>query len=272
MLPPTARERALARTYEGRDGRDQWETIRTYRAVLDAFHANRERPQTEICQEVGIPTHRGGRWLRGETPAVVKAIDTAATHGWLQAQPGDPTFEALVVLHAWTLAGGSIGSSWQLSIYVGDSDPRQLADAALTGAGVDTRVREQPASESVELQPARDGAALARVLHTLGSPVGDKQASPPTLPAWLAAVPRATQLRWARTYVSLRASQDSRHTRRVREARPPAYRDALATFFADLTGGEVARADRGVKLYQTATELLDVVPTIPGQSAVAVHQ
>ena len=272
MLPSRAREQSLARTFWERGDTDPWQTVKTFRAVLDAFHADRDGSQVDICREVGVPAHRGGRWLRGETPVVVQAINTAARHDWLQSQPGDPTFEALAVLHAWTLAGGSISSDWPLSIYVGKTDPRDLAETALATAGVRTQVRENPASESVELRPARDGTVLARVLHTFGSPVGDKQQSPPTLPAWLAVVPRATQLRWARTYVSVRGSQSSTNTRRLREDRPAAYHEALAGFFADLSGGTVSVIDRGIELHHTATDLLDAVPTIPEQSAVAASK
>jgi hypothetical protein len=58
-----------------------------------------------------MPRGRLRTWFDGGKPDPAHAIDTAETNGWLDAQPGERTFEALALLHAWVLAGGGIASS-----------------------------------------------------------------------------------------------------------------------------------------------------------------
>ncbi|MFD1572146.1 hypothetical protein [Halorubrum laminariae] len=185
-------------------------------------------------------------------------------------------FDALSVLHGWVLAGGSIlAETYVPRLAVDTDDPRKLAAAALDAVGVDvtvSREREHDTepSRSAELRPMDHASTLGRFLvAVLDAPLGEKAGRDVHVPEWIAATPFDTQLRWARTVVTLRGTQTNpRHGYRCQlkeECRPDEYYRDLGDRFATIVGDDdqVTVGAQTVRLKERAAALLDEVPHLP---------
>jgi hypothetical protein len=91
LLDRTARAAALAQTYGGdRDGRthvDESQQVQEYAA------ANPNAGSSAVASALNLPRGRVRPWLDGTGPDPAHAVATAERHDWLDAQPGDRTFE-----------------------------------------------------------------------------------------------------------------------------------------------------------------------------------
>jgi hypothetical protein len=271
IMDRRARAQALARTYGG--DRDGWERVKEYQRVLEWRGEHPNRGSSAAASALDLPRGRIRPWFDGAKPDPVHAVDTAEQHGWLDARPGERTFEALSTLHAWIYAGGSIAQQTYVPIFaVGDEDPRDLAVAALRAVGLDATVeRTEDPSRATEVRPAGDGQTqLGRFLHgVLGAPTGAKnERSAIDIPVWLSDAGASTRLRWARVYVVLRGTQidDTRHgyARLLQEERSEAFRRDIGKLLAGLAPrGSVTVGKRGIFLRPDAAREFDVVPALP---------
>lgn len=95
-----ARERQLARTYTTFG--DGWERVEAYRRVMEYQSHNPDDGYWATGKAFDLNPNTIRQWVTSDAkPDPVHAIETAATHGWLDAQPGERVFEALSLLTAW---------------------------------------------------------------------------------------------------------------------------------------------------------------------------
>jgi hypothetical protein len=262
----TDRAKALARTYGG--DRDGWERVQEYQRVTEYAAAHPEAGSTAVASALELPRSRIHPWLDGSKPDPAHAVATAERHGWLDAQPGSRTFEALSLLTAWLYAGGSIDTTHFVPhLSVSDDDPRALGHELFTAVGLDSTVVEPRGNKGAEIRPTSDGIThLGRYLHAgVGAPVGSKD-DRLHLPSWLADAPQATQIRWAQLYVSLRGvGLKQGRGLQLQEARSDGYRRALGRLLGRVVRNhEAVRATEvAVRVRADAVPLLDVVPQLP---------
>lgn len=265
----TTRAQRLARTYGGE--RDGWERVTEFQRVQRWRGRHPELKSHPASRALDLPRSRIRPWFNGAKPDPVHAVETADINGWLDAEPGDPVFEALSVLHAWVLAGGSIlAENYVPRFAVDDSDPEALLRSALdvVGAGA-TVARSAEPSRATELRPASDAPTLGRFLvSVLDAPLGEKIDGGATIPEWVTAAPFETKLRWSRVYVSLRSiptGQTERGHHIREERRSPGYWRALAAVFRAVVGPDVTISVRENSVYldKRAVAMLDVTPELP---------
>ena len=266
-----SRAQAFARTYRG--DHDGWERIEEYQRVLEWRGENPNRGSSAAASALEIPRERIRPWFDGSKPDPVHAVETAETHSWLDARPGDRVFEALSVLHTWVYAGGSIDQeSYVPTFAVGDADPRDLAVTALRTVGLDTSLeRASESGRATEVRPAGDGRShLGRYLHgVLGAPIGSKnERSDITVPSWLREAGASTRLRWVRVYVTLRGTpiDENQHgyALQLKEERSHDFRQTFGDLLATLAPADsVMVGQRAVLLRPSAAREFDVVPTLP---------
>ncbi|MFB6250345.1 MAG: hypothetical protein ABEI27_01440, partial [Halobellus sp.] len=140
---------------------DEYERVMRWRA------AHTEGGAYAASRALGLPRGRIRPWFEGAKPHAKRAIETAGRHGWLDTEPGDTTFEGLVVLHAWLLAGGSIAAeTFAPSCAIGADDPEDLVRTAFDTVGVPSRVVNGGSRDrTVERRPSGPGGShLGRFL------------------------------------------------------------------------------------------------------------
>lgn len=272
-MPPDrkARAKALANTYATIDNRTGWDRVEEYQRVLEYRGSHPNAGSQAAATTLELPRSRIRPWFDGGKPDPVHAIDTAEEHGWLDATPGDPTFEGFVVLTAWTFAGGSISAdTWTPRFAVGGGDPRNLAVAALKTVGLRARIdRDGDPDRATEITPNKNSAAhLGRYLYAvMESPIGEKNTERIALPEWLDTVALPTRLRFARTYVTLRGTPinpSHGYVCQIREERPQSYLEALGGLFESLAPPEtVSVGSKIVRLREGSASELDVIPQLP---------
>lgn len=265
-LDAESRRELLANTYS--DGKG-WQRVQDYRRVTAYQDANPDDGPTAAADALGLDRdYLHGWWYTDSRPTALTGLETADEHGWLDCQPGDRVFEALSVLHAWVLAGGSVSTAWQPHWVLTDR-PRDLLEVAVDAVDVGGNiVHEDDDTGPVGLVPAQDAFVLGRFLvGVLDAPQGTKIHADLRIPAWLASCPRATRRRWARTFVSVRGVPLSHGPgRQIREAeRPDGYHDALVALFRDVvddTDG-LSQGTDAIYLRGAVCDALDVVPELP---------
>ena len=270
----TPRAEALANTYTTIDGRTGWARVQQYQRVLEYRGDHPEAGSQAVATALDLPRSRIRPWFSGAKPDPVHAIQTAEANDWLDTRPGERTFEALSVLTAWLFAGGSLGAAQFVPLFaVGDDDPRGLGESALQAVGTGAQChRADSDARATELQPAKTASHLGRFLHAvMGAPLGQKAEQPAlALPGWLETVGASTQLRWARTYVTVRGTAaDPAHGYdcQLREARPQSYLAGLGRLFQSLAPPEtVTTGSQTVRLRPAATRELNTVPDLPPAS------
>jgi len=272
LLDRQANAKALADTYATINNRTGWERAQEYQRVLEWRGDHPNAGSQAASSALELSRSRIRPWFDGAKPDPTHAIDTAEKNDWLDMQPGEPTFEAMVVLTAWIFAGGSIDQERYVPLFaVGPTDPQPLLETALTAVGCPpTTSRDDEPGRATELRPNGDGAShLGRFLHAvMGAPVGEKaNRTDLTLPNWLDTVGAATWLRFARTYVNLRATPvDERHgyTRQLKEERAQPFIESLGDLFQALCPAEtVSTGKQIIRLRPAATRELDVIPSLP---------
>lgn len=256
-------ERDLARTYDGGDYQDAWQTVKQYRRAV-AYH--RDRPDAglaEIMRVSGADRVAVESWISdGGTPAVVQGINTAHERRWLNIDADGLT--PLNILVAQVYSSGTIAArNWQPMFSVADPDDSMVATALeLMGVGWNADP-DAGDGDRVQLTPAADGAVLGRVLAALGAPVGSKaDADDVSLPDYLEAAPDSVRKQFARIYLENRAKPASSGTLWIREDRPREYQESLATLIESVAGHDAWVVDSGVMIDDAAARTL-------GLSAVA---
>lgn len=260
----------IAQTYSGSAN---WDRIQQYERAMRWHTTHPQKGSYAASTALELPRGRLRTWFEGGKPDAAHAIDTAESHGWLDVAPGDPTFEALSVLHAWLLAGGSISKdTFAISLAVGPSDPAELAHNAFRSAGFSSEVvNDDSDKRATEVRPTGAGRShLGRFLYgVLDAPLGEKTEIGSAPLRYLEAVPQATLLRWCQTYVTLRGTPIdlARGGRIVRlgEKRTQRYREALAKLLRSAVGedGQITLVQRATLVGEETVPILDQVPTLP---------
>lgn len=263
-------KRLIVQTYSGPSN---WEQIREYEEAMRWHTAHPKQGSHAASTALELPRSRLRVWFDGGKPDAAHAIDTAESHGWLKAAPGDPVFEGLAVLHAWILAGGCLSKeTFALSLAVGPSDPAELACEAFRAVGIPSQsVNEASTDRAQEIRPKGPGRThLGRFLSgVFGAPVGEKTRIGAAPLEYLEAVPQMTLLRWCQTYVTLRGTSidlaQGERTVRLGEKRTQEYREALAELFGDVVGEDayITVTQRATLLGEDTLTMLDQVPTLP---------
>jgi hypothetical protein len=261
----TDRAAALARTYGG--DRDGWTRVQEYQRVQEYAAANPNAGSSAVASALELPRGRVRPWLDGTKPDPAHAVATADQQGWLDAQPGDRTFEALSLLTAWLYAGGSLDTThFMPHLSVSDGDPRALGHELFTAVRIDSELLERGGGKGAEIRPTGDGIThLGRYLHAvMGAPAGTK-AEQVQLPQWLAQVPRATQTRWVQLYVCLRGVVINGGRIQLQEQRSHGYRTGLAAIIRTVVDdvSAVTVGDVAVRIAAEHAPFLDVVPRLP---------
>lgn len=267
---------AKQRVTQTYSGPSSWERVQEYEDAMRWRTTHPEQGSHVASRALELPRGRLRAWFDGSKPNAQHAIDTAASHGWLDAAPGDRTFEGLSVLHAWILAGGSISTdNFVPSLAVGAEDPDELAYAAFDAVGMTyDSVNTDSTKRAHEVRPKGHGRThLGRFLHgVLGAPIGGKTQIGAEPLQYLESVPYITLLRWCQTYISLRGvsidlAQEAR-TVRLGEKRSQEYREALARRFREVVGEDarITVTQRAIILGMGELTMLDVVPSLPSTS------
>lgn len=270
----TARAQALANTYATIDGRTGWTRVQQYQRVLEYRGKHPDAGSQAVATALELPRSRIRPWFDGAKPDPVRAVHTAEANDWLDTRPGERTFEALSVLTAWLFAGGSLKTDWFIPLFaVGADDPQDVAENALQAAGLPVQYnRADSDKRATELRPAEHASHLGRFLSAvMRAPLGRKnEQTDLSLPDWLKAAGASTQLRWARTYVTVRGTAvDPQHGYdwQLREKRPGSYLNALGQLFQSLAPPEtVTTGSRTIRLRPPATRELNTVPALPSPS------
>jgi len=270
----TDRAHTLANSYATHEARDGWTRVQEYQRAMAWKGEHPDSGSSAASTALELPRSRIRAWFDGAKPDPAHAVATAEAHGWLDCQPGERTFEALALLHAWILAGGSISREvFVPHLSVGPDDPASLAHELFAAVGIDTALVNGDTDErATEVRPAGAGRShLGRYLHAvMRAPVGAKneQRDVP-IPAWLTDSPSSTRRRWSQLYVTLRATaiDADRHgyARQLAEARSLAYRQGLAGVFRSVVADEatITVGSRALLLRASAADQLDQVPTLP---------
>jgi hypothetical protein len=243
---PTVEE--LAATYNPPSYADPMDAVADYETYQREW-ATTELGSSAVSTRMELPRGRIRSWEEGSKPDVVRGIETAREHGWLECAVDSEIFAALNRLVAGVFSGGSISES----VYVPSfSTPDDRVDdqlrADLETLGVGSQIALSNSGNVEEVRPEQDASVLGRVLVALGAPAGQKAGRIDRLPSYLYRHPEATQREFARVYVANRATdRRDRDFYQIREERSDRYLDAVATLLKKTMDVEVWRGDRTVR-------------------------
>lgn len=254
---PTAK--ALATTYNPPDDVDPWERVQQYREVMDHAARNPDSGSSVVANAVEQPRGRVRPWLDGARPDVVRGLDTATEHGWLDPDPQGPMARGLVELTAHVMAGGSINARYVPQVSVGRRVDAAEIEQVYRTLGVRSKQRHaESEGRATEMVPRAAGSVLGRCLIAMGVPQGGKR-DITMLPAAATDGPIHLRAVFAAVYARHRAaSYPEKDTTNIREERPQAYLDALGKLFRDVTGKAVSVSDQNVTLSAAATRELGI--------------
>lgn len=254
---PTAR--GIAATYNPPDDVDPWDRVEQYREAMEHSAKNPDAGSHAVANAVEQPRSRVRPWLDGARPDVVRGMDTATEHGWVDPDPQSPTARALVELAAHIMAGGSIDANHVPQISVGRRvDAAEIKQVYRT-LGVRPKDRHAKSEgRATEIVPRENGSVLGRCLVAMGVPQGSKR-DITSLPAVATDGPIHLRAAFAAVYARHRAaSYPEKDTTNISEERPQAYLDALGKLFRDVTGEAVSVSDQNVTLSAAAARELGV--------------
>jgi len=250
---------ALAETYNTPGVQSPLEAIDAYEEYQREW-ANSELGSYAISTRMELPRGRIRTWKEGGKPDVVRGIETAREHGWLEADVDGEIFAALNRLVAGVFSGGSISDQTFMPSFSAPDDrvDAQLrADLETLGSGC--RIAHSNSGNVEELVPKTDASVLGRVLVALGAPKGPKVENARRLPSYLYQHAESTQHEFARVYVANRAVyRADRDIMQIQEKRSDRYLDALAELLQSTTGAEVWRGERVVHFDPAALSKLDL--------------
>ncbi|MDL0125265.1 hypothetical protein PNQ92_07545 [Halobacterium salinarum] len=209
-------------------------------------------------------------WTNGSRPDVVRGIQTAESNGWLSnTDPAPERERALVELAAWVLSGGSLSllrdQGARISVVLDAGREDAFAAIAAT-AGLDYQlVHDDDSNRATEARPTEGGSVLARILHAMGVPAGEKSMDEPTaLPSFVHNLDADDRGAFAHVYVKNRATTyENKDTLTLQEKRPTSYLEDLTVLLRTVTGESVTRNENRITVSAAAArELLDEPPDL----------
>ncbi|MDY6775806.1 MAG: hypothetical protein SV253_06990 [Halobacteria archaeon] len=251
---PLVTEEDLAETYSS-----PYDFVDQYREAIDIHRKTGLKSSAVSSRMEGVPRSRIRTWIEGGKPDVLRGIETAREHGWLDLDYDDSNFRCLNRLTAWIFSGGSITKSqYKATFSVEGSEERKVIESVFEslGLGFDTVKREAKADEAVP----DDATLLGRVLSCLGAPVGTKAHGSITLPEYLDTDRTQVKHDFVRIYLFNRAHSRGEARGRgvgIREERPREYLNELAGLLREFVDdGEVSVNNKNVYVSKKGTREL----------------
>jgi len=249
-------EAAVARTYQGSSYVDPTDAIADYREHQREW-ATTELGSQAISTRMELPRGRIRSWEDGAKPDVVRGIETAREHGWLECPVDSETFAALNRLVAGVFSGGSISKVFVPSFSAPDDEVETQLRADLESLGVGCKLVLSNSGNVEELRPEQDASVLGRVLVALGAPQGPKPDSIKRLPAYVNDVSGSVRRDFVRVYVSNRGVDlSSKNLIQIQEERESQYLDALAALIESTTGVDVSVGERSLRFKPAGMDAL----------------
>jgi hypothetical protein len=251
---------AIAQTYNTPGYADPTDAVADYNEYLREW-ASSDLGSQAISTRMEIPRGRVRTWQDGGKPDVVRGIETAREHGWVELDADSEAFRALNRLVAGVFSGGSISAEAfvpSFSAPDGWVESQLRDDLETIGAGWQVALSNSGNVE--ELRPDTSGSVLGRVLVALGAPAGGKT-TVDRLPSYLYGSTSTSGLRsdFVRVYVANRAvSRDNRDFLQIREERSERYLDCVAALIGDVTDVEVWRGEKTVRFRDSALAILNM--------------
>jgi len=230
-------------------------------AVADFERYRREWGSSELGSQavstrMELPRGRIRAWQEGSKPDVVRGIETARKHGWLECDVDSEMFGALNRLVAGVFSGGSISKSVfvpSFSVPTTACEDQLRADLEILGAGC--KLVESNSGNVEEFRAERDASVLGRVLVALGAPRGPKAKTVDRLPSYLDDAPDEICREFVRVYVANRGVRiEDKGLVQIIEQRPDRYLDALASLIGSAVDVEVRRSERSMRFSDDALD------------------
>lgn len=176
------------------------------------------------ARALNLPRSRLGTWIDdGGVPDVVRGIETAHEHGWIECSYDDPTFIGLNALVANVFSGGSIAEgNYRTSFALNHRGEDGHVLDALELVNVEFEVVDRDDDRADEARPTEAGSVSGRVLAVMGAPAGPKADQHLELPDYLADAPESVRETFAYAYLENRAiDHEGRDTLRIRGKTEP---------------------------------------------------
>lgn len=182
ITDPTEKQRvseALAGTYNTTADATPWELCQQYQAFLeysaDYPDAGRYKIAHNMLDDETVPQGRVRGWKDGGMPDVMRGIQAAEAHGWLDLDWDTPTVHNIAILVAWVYSGGSVTSHHVPYLSVDDDESEQFVHDLLRA------LDEQPETVRDDQQagygsPSNGGCATTRAApDCLRGTTGDEE-------------------------------------------------------------------------------------------------
>ncbi|MCD2201581.1 hypothetical protein LPA44_17095 [Halobacterium sp. KA-4] len=267
---PLPTPKALARAYDTPSYDDPYEAVTDYQEYLELADEHSDLGSHALASRLDLPRGRVRPWTNGSRPDAVRGIQTAESNRWLSnTDPAPERERAIVQLAAWVLSGGSLSLLREQGArisFVLDAGREDAFAAIAATAGLDYQiVHDDDSNRATEARPTEGGSVLARILHAMGVPTGEKSADGPTaLPSFVHSPDAGNRGAFARVYVKNRATTyENKDTLTLQEKRPKSYLEDLAVLLRTVTGESVTRDENGITVSAAAArELLDEPPDL----------
>ncbi|WP_138006547.1 hypothetical protein [Halalkalirubrum salinum] len=241
-------ELELIATYDPVSDVDPREAVAQYRRVMKYTHRHPDKGSSAVSTAVELPRGRIRSWVdSGGKPDAVRAIETAASLGWLDATEIDRQI-AFATLLAGIFSGGSIAErNFNPSWSTDDETVDTFIEKALTDLGCGFTVRHEDSdTRSTEIVPAEYTSLLGRVLVAMGAPIGSKVEDTLSIPDRLVEAADPVRERFVEIYLRNRIGiVDGRNAASILEDRPSSFRRELAALCRSV-GVEAHNRDRYV--------------------------
>jgi len=250
---------ALAATYNTPGYADPMDAVADFNEYQRQW-ASTQLGSSAISTRMELPRGRLRSWEDGAKPDVVRGIETARGHEWLEQPVDGEQFAALNRLVAGVYSGDSISTdTYEPSFSAPDQIVEEQLRVDLETLGAGCRRVLSNSGNVEELRAESDTTVLGRVLVALGAPQGPKAQTATELPSYLygSEVPEGLRREFVRVYVSNRATVvRDRDFLQIHEERPKRYLDAVAKLVEDVTGVEVWRGKKTIRFRESALDVL----------------
>lgn len=257
---PLPDAQALAATYNTPSYEEPWTAVEDYQRVLEYTADHPDKGSSAVSTALDLPRSRIRPWMNGSRPDVVRGIQTAEDHGWLQDHSTPETRRALVELAAWVLSGGNLRVEEDARVYFALDDGLEAEfERIADDAGVAYRtIRDDEEGHATEVRIKEHGSVLARVLWAMGVPSGAKsRQEPKALPSFVSHLDDELLEAFARVYLLNRgAEHENKATLTIREERPDSYLDELVDVLREASGERVTRTGQTVTVSADAARAL----------------